>query len=818
VTRTLEAKLLLKGEDKTGKATRGAARGLQDVSRQAKRAEDAWKRASAAQRAMAANVRTNAREVERLHSSMAVQSRQHEQQIRRINGAVGRVRSSGAGGNGVMLGMSGRFLTVAGAVVTATKAFKDYASAQDQLDRVGLTGGADEKTMDAADDRMRKIAQTVAMSISDVRGGLSTLVSTGMSVEDSMAILEAVAKTAQASGAGIDDVAASAVAAGDSFKIAAGDMQTAFDVMAFAGELGMFELPDMARYLPQLLPVAATRGYEGVEGLKRLMAMLQVVRAQSGTAENAYNGLRDLLSKMESGDTANKFEDFGIDIRKWMAQARAEGRDEITAFLDAINKAIGTDYSKLIQLLGDMQSRSAALTLLNNRDQVEEYVQAMDGAAGTVDKNLDRLTDNLTQRFQRVKNAGTEVFEAIGEAMESFGLPEGMLKTTETLETIAQQIRDISKDAPGYIDAVTGAVDGALGEVLNRKGGLVDKTLEDLPKYLYPVGPDGLVEKSGLGKLNEWTGGAFEWIVDDSERVTPAAGDGSPGAHYEHPVQQAAAEAGKWLIDRELGEKWVPVPAPAPGRASTAAPFQMGPDDLNRPIIVSDFALPPSRDAPAAAAPWGAYTLPRGRPEPDAVAPFQMGPGDIAAPVVAAAGALPQAVQGLVDEVEGAADAVDRFRALLDGGAPRPAGARLGEMDDDALLAMLGGEAPAPARTPTDATLGSGGVFRTEAEIDGIGEAADAAADKLAALPSAMPVGELGAAGRQGAEAFSAAFGQALATGVRAAFAGAEAEARAGAARLGAAASVSVGPRVVRRPGVDADRGASMPDISDRTP
>lgn len=805
MTRTLEAKLLLKGDDKTGKATGSAARGLENVAKTAKRAEDAWKRASAAQRAMATNVRTNAREVERLQRAVSVQAGQHEQQIRRISGAMGRLKASSLLADGAVLGVSTRFVAAAGTVVAATKALNDYADAQNRFDRIGITGDADEKTVEAAKAQVRAIAQDVALPFQEVTGGLDTMVAAGMSVEEAMGLLPAAARAAQASGADIRDITASAVSLGDAFEITAGRIEHAFDIMAHGGKLGKFELKDMAQYFPSLAPLAATRGYTGEEGLKRVVAMLQVIRGQTGTAEQAYNGLRDLLSKMETDESSNRFEDFNVDIRKWMEDARNQGRDEVEAFLDAVTKAIGTDYAKLPQLIGEQDSRNAVLALLRGRDELAKYIAELGNSDGTVGRDLARITDNLEQGFVRVRNAINEVSTAAGKMMESFGLPEGLRQTTATLETIAGQLEVIAGREGGLVEKLTG-----------RKDGFLEKLAE-------PVGPDGLVSKSLFGWINERTGGSLDWIVDDSERVTPAVGDGSPGALYEHPIQQAAADAASATADFLLGQKRTPVPAPAPTRAPPVAPFPMKPDDLSQPILVDGLAVPakrPGRDAAVPPMPWDAYTLPRGRPVPEAIAapipaaalappvaptglPFQMRAEDGGAPIVTGTGPLPQAVQGLATSVDGAADAVDRFSVTLGGGtaAGGPPAPPLNEMDDDALLAALSGATPVATA------------------VDGIGDAADEAADKLGQLPGAVPVGEMATAGRLGGEAFAGAFGQALAAGVRAAFAGAAEEARAGAARLGAAASVSVNPTVSRRPrAVDANRGDSMANISETLP
>lgn len=830
MSRTLEAKLLLKGDDKTGKATKSAARGLENIAKQAKRTEDAYKRAAAAQKAMATNVRTNAREVERLHRAVQVQAERREQQIRRINGAVRNLRSSTIAADGAVLGFSTRFIAAAGTIAAATKAFNDYAAAQDRLDRIGITGDADEKTMGAVGKQVRGIAQDVALPVGEVTSGLETLVSAGKSVEDSIAMLPAVARAAQASNAAIQDIASSAVAVGDAFKIAAGEMEHAFDVMAHGGKLGKFELKDMAQYLPSLAPLAATQGYTGDEGLKRVVAMLQVVRAQTGSAEQAYNGVRDLISKMETDESAKNFIDFGVNIRKHLAKARKEGRDVVEAFLDAINMAIGEDYTKLPQLLGEIDSRNAALALISNRDKLHEYLTELGNAQGTVDRDLARLTDNLEQEFTRVKNAVDQVSTSVGEMMSSFGLPEGLQQTTEMLTKISGQIDDIAAREGGFLEKLTG-----------RKGGSLAPGGE-----LYEIGHKGQ-EYNLLDWLNDRWGGALDSIVDPADRV--GKGTGEPGDFYPAGGKQTVEELKTAAAEYFFGQLPVPVPVRAPGRAPA---FPLRPDDRQEPDPAGGYAVPrgkPARKAPAPAIPWEAFALPHGRPGSEAVAgpidfagavapltapsgppgaPFQMLADDARAPIVASSAPLLQTVDAFVTDLGAAGDAAERFRALFAVGPTEWPSRHASEMDDDELLRALSGEpydepAPPPRRAspPGDATLGSGGAFRAAADVDAIGDAADEAAGKLAQLPAALRSDEMASAGREGAGAFTGAFLGELRSGL----AEAEALVSGSAARMSASASFTarpvIAPRIVPQRGpapVDADRGANMPNISERTP
>jgi hypothetical protein len=111
-------------------------------------------------------------------------------------------------------------------------------------------------------------------------------------------------------------------------------MQSAFDILVTSGKAGKFKLKDMARYMASIAPAAAAVGLKGEEGLKRIVAMLQTVRAGTGSTEEAALSVANIFAKMEIKETAKKFKKFGIDLRKEMTTARSEGRDLLSVFTD----------------------------------------------------------------------------------------------------------------------------------------------------------------------------------------------------------------------------------------------------------------------------------------------------------------------------------------------------------------------------------------------------------------------------------------------------------------------------------------------------
>jgi len=140
---------------------------------------------------------------------------------------------------------------------------------------------------------VRKAAVAGGSKPQDLAQGLNTLVASNVygfsELED---VMLQTSKTAFAAGAAPDDVAAMAVAQ-KNFGLT--NLARANDQAMKAGQLGSFELRDMARYMPDLLTQGKGAGYIGDKGYQDLLVMMQLSKKTAGTAEGAAVNLSDLL-------------------------------------------------------------------------------------------------------------------------------------------------------------------------------------------------------------------------------------------------------------------------------------------------------------------------------------------------------------------------------------------------------------------------------------------------------------------------------------------------------------------------------------------
>lgn len=304
-------------------------------------------------------------------------------------------------------------LAIAG--YAAGKAYRDFSQLERVIGRIIINAGKPAEAVKPTIAVLQDIADQTRLSLDDIVSGLETLVASGRSLEESLAFLPAVAMTAQASGSAVRDIGLTADALAGSLGITADRMQEAFDILVEGGKAGKFELKDMAAELPALAPAFAQLGFKGTEGLKQLVAMLQVARNQTGSSSEAATNFGNVLQKVYSRETAANFKKFGIDLTKVLDKTRRDGGNIILALVEQTNKALKGDLSKLPLLFTDAQVQKGVRALMTQLGDLDRLVADLGSSAGSTAKDFRQITDDSDGKWQRLVNNIDRVSKALGE-------------------------------------------------------------------------------------------------------------------------------------------------------------------------------------------------------------------------------------------------------------------------------------------------------------------------------------------------------------------------------------------------------------------
>lgn len=376
-----------------------------------------------------------------------------------------------------------------GAAVTAAVAAPTMVSANYQaiIRDIAIKGGIARTDKEASmSESIRSDATAIGIDRNELAQAVNALVAGGMSVEEAVAQSKSLARFAVSQNADSTDTAKLVLALRQAGVTDPKAMENALGKIAVAGDLGSFEAKDMAKWFASLMPQLSAFGMAGESATIALANMLQTQMKAAGSTDEAANNLKNLLSKLTSGDTVKKFEGKGIDFEKSMQVNIAQGYDPITAFLGIVQEAAAkTDPAKakemaalqeqiakaqdpaaaqqmldgylkmagLSDFVSDQQAKQAALAALQNQKLHREnlkLIQDKDGQA-KIEKDLADRREASQQKWKEVGQAMDEALARVGDAIRP-----ATDAVASGLNWLASAISSVAKEAPALAGGILG--------------------------------------------------------------------------------------------------------------------------------------------------------------------------------------------------------------------------------------------------------------------------------------------------------------------------------------------------------------------------
>lgn len=405
----------------------------------------------------------------------------------------------------------------------------------------------------------------------DALGALDTMLASGaVKADTAMKLLPTLQKGATATGASTDDLAKIAISAMQQFDIGEDKIGEVLDKAVAAGQAGNFELADMARWLPQQMAAGKSAGLKGMSGFEALLVANQQARVTAGTSDEAGNNLVNLLAKLTSKETSDRFrkldikgkdgKDHGVDFIASMEAQKKKGKNSIEAFMSIMDQVIGQDgkyqalqkklksakkedqaqvlneMTNLVegtaigQIISDRQALMALLGIRNNVSLGKEVKESLDKSEGAVDTSHAVIKDTNSYKVEDAKNN------------VDFAQMEGMKGFNDALGDVSVKIAEYAKAYPDLtgkivtagtvVAALSAAAITAAGSLrlLGGKGGLGLGVGDVLSKGAGVTGSAGGVataaNTSKMGRLAKFGRGSLPLLVfgamlEGSENYAP---------------------------------------------------------------------------------------------------------------------------------------------------------------------------------------------------------------------------------------------------------------------------------------------------------
>ena len=354
------------------------------------------------------------------HNDLARAATATRNRIRELNDEL----RQGAGGWRSRMGALGR-----GAATVAAGSAAAYAAVRPEVERYkaldmrlrevtwaahGETRGADTAWL-----QREGMAQTKALALALVQqnGGssdlaldtLSGMLANGMSwadVQKNAAATHAMARAAGENGQ-YDGAAAAKLA--KTFADNGLDVAKASQMAAQSGMQGTFEIANMVRDLPALLPDAKAAGFGGEAGLAYLLSALQSASNKAGSPDEAANNVKNVLQKALSADTTKRMDKLlktsgsKADWQKMVLEGQKQGKNAVQVLADFAQTLLSKDKGfqavkaradkgdelaqqqmatmqafMVSKLMPDMQAR-AGLNAMMDAEQMRQYFDGLMG-------------------------------------------------------------------------------------------------------------------------------------------------------------------------------------------------------------------------------------------------------------------------------------------------------------------------------------------------------------------------------------------------------------------------------------------------------
>ncbi|WP_187477837.1 phage tail tape measure protein [Amniculibacterium sp. G2-70] len=355
-------------------------------------------------------------------------------------------------------------LAVAGAAAFAFVG-KSTAMANDwhtKMAEINVTAELSKTQLQGLSDKLLDIGARNVAPLDEVPKAFGRIISAGLSVKDSLTALEPTMRAAKAGFTDIETVASAGIA---TMMSSGKDINKVYDVLFETVKEGNAEFKDIARYLPKVVPLARSIGYE-LESTAGAFASLTTKLS----AEQSSTALEGVMRTLSNADVAMGKMD--AKTGKYVSGFRAVGINifdsagKIRPLIDIVkdlNKSFEglTNEQKIEKLskLGFDQATALGFgTLMQDVEGLEKATRATSFAQGALNKAyMDSLTP--TEQWSVIQNNIKASMIKLGEKILPY-VTLALEKLTPVFEWMYQNI-DTIIPVLGTFAAILGVVAAA---------------------------------------------------------------------------------------------------------------------------------------------------------------------------------------------------------------------------------------------------------------------------------------------------------------------------------------------------------------------
>lgn len=322
--------------------------------------------------------------------------------------------------------------------------FEDVFDTERELTRFGIDAKLSSDKVNQFRGELMKTSEATGVSRNSlVRGAHAYQILTG-NAEGAVKSTALFADVANASGASMEDIAASAASMQQNLGIDPSQFRKGFDVLLSMGHDGSVELRDFAGELVNIAPKFKDFGDKGsLDKMTELAALAQGIRKNFANSGEMGTGFTNAMNQISKSKVAASLAGHGVDVWRIDPKSKLHVKRDFFDIMGDIKKKI-PDQKILQDILGGRQVASTAIMGIMahwdeivklkdeaaNSDQVAKDAQQwMDSSSGRIAKAWEHIKNSVAEaltpeRIEQFASALTKAADAfakvVGFASDSF--------------------------------------------------------------------------------------------------------------------------------------------------------------------------------------------------------------------------------------------------------------------------------------------------------------------------------------------------------------------------------------------------------------
>jgi len=349
--------------------------------------------------------------------------------------------------------LASRFLGLAAVEETLRHSFLGFAETRDVMARMAIDAGRTTGEVRALLPWFQKLSHELGMSTRESIKGFNVLREyAGMTLEETKAHYEAIARGAKAMGIAPAELAKVNAGIINTFGISADRIEHLNDMMMRATKDYKLEAQTLIPSLGRIGDQAQRIGMTGEEGVAVTLSLIGKMKEMGATSEQAAMGVGQLYAKLADPSVSKALTNNENTLTNYFEGAKASGMgaretwEGLMALIDRRSRALGGEAG-IMRLFGGGGRGAAGMALRALRrsfDDVFDGAQEVERASGDVGNAVTTLEEQPLHSIETLEAAFENLRDTIGETLAKLGADTGLIKFAKDLEKLGEEISRVT--------------------------------------------------------------------------------------------------------------------------------------------------------------------------------------------------------------------------------------------------------------------------------------------------------------------------------------------------------------------------------------